>query len=383
MEVGELVGEASQESVARAGSTRALPPSGLDQAAIAALAVHTDAWGDTTVEEILHRFESHGLVVVHRGRVAFDWLASGADPSQRHRCYSVTKSFTGTLAAMAMADGRLDRSARVGDLIGALAASGFADATVGDVADMTVSVGYDEDYGDAGEAPSTDDALGFGDYLIALGLDPGLDPDDGAVPRSIRSFVASIGAGGAPHGDIFTYATPVTDVLAWLLEVATGQSYVDVFGRGIWSRIGAEQDATLSFDLVGTPVAGGGLVITTHDLARFGLVLAEGGRIGEDQIIPVDVIESIRDGSDPEVFQRGGTYAYLAGYSYRDQWWLPGGASRPLSAWGIHGQLLWVDPDAQLVVACHSGGPEPDSQRRDLEHDAMCRALTVASLDWD
>jgi len=383
MEVGELVGDAKLESVARGGTTRDLPSSDLDQGAIAALAVHTDAWGETTVEEILHRFESHGLVVVHRGRVALDWLASGADPSHRHRCYSVTKSFTGTLAAMAMADGRLDRSARVGDLIQALAASGFADATVGDVADMTVSMGYDEDYGDAGEAPTTGDLLGFGDYLIALGLDLGLDPEDAAVPRTIRSFAASIGAGGDAHGDIFSYATPVTDVLAWLLEEATGQTYGDALGQGIWSRIGADQDATLSLDLAGTPVAGGGLVITTHDLARFGLVLAEGGRIGDDQVVPVEVIESIRDGGDPEVFQRGGTYGYLAGYSYRDQWWLPGGAGRPLSAWGIHGQLLWVDPDAQLVVACHSGGPEPDSQRRDLEHDAMCRALTVASLDWD
>ena len=62
---------------------------------------------------------------------------------------------------------------------------------------------------------------------------------------------------------------------------------------------------------------------------------------------------------------------------------MPGGESRPLSAWGIHGQLLWVDPDAQLVVACHSGGPHPDHQRRDLEHDAMCRALTRAAADWD
>ena len=95
------------------------------------------------------------------------------------------------------------------------------------------------------------------------------------------------------------------------------------------------------------------------------------------------MIESIRTGGDPEAFQRGGRYGYLAGYTYRDQWWMPGGPGRALSAWGIHGQLLWVEPDAEVVVACHSGGPEPDSQRRDVEHDAMCRALARASLNWD
>jgi hypothetical protein len=63
----------------------------------------------------------------------------------------------------------LDRSARVGDRIGELATSGFADATVGEVADMTVSVGYDEDYLDAGEAPSVGDAFGFGDAGVRWG----------------------------------------------------------------------------------------------------------------------------------------------------------------------------------------------------------------------
>jgi len=33
-------------------------------------------------------------------------------------------------------------------------------------------------------------------------------------------------------------------------------------------------------------------------------------------------------------------------------------------------------------VATHSGGPEPDSEQRDLEQDALCRALTAASAAW-
>jgi len=61
---------------------------------------------------------------------------------------------------------------------------------------------------------------------------------------------------------------------------------------------------------------------------------------------------------------------------------MPPGPSRPLSAWGIHGQLWWVDPDAELVVACHSVGPAASDERRDAEQDAMCRALTEASAAW-
>jgi CubicO group peptidase (beta-lactamase class C family) len=174
-------------------------------------------------------------------------------------------------------------------------------------------------------------------------------------------------------------------VLGWLLERATGRSYPEHLREVIWSRIGAEHDARLSLDPEGTPTLGAGLAVTTRDLARFGLMLSEQVRTTDHPdraVVPAAVLEDIRDGGDREVFLRGGQYDYLTGYSYHDQWWLPGGPGRPLSAWGIHGQVLWVDPDARLVVATHCGGPDPSDQRRDLEQDAMCRALTEASRTW-
>jgi CubicO group peptidase (beta-lactamase class C family) len=375
MQVGERITGADLVTIRRAGDVRILEPSGRDPREVAGLAVHTDAWGDTTVDEVLRRHRAQGAVVVHRGRLAYEWFAPGVDPGRRQRCYSITKSMTGTLAATAVHDGRLDRSARVGTLLPELAASGFADATVGDVADMTVALAYDEDYLDAGEGPRAGGVLGFGDYLIALGLE--LPAGNGAVggPRSIRSFLASVGAGAGRHGETFAYGTPVTDVLAWLLERASaGRGWAELVGDGIWSQIGAEHDALVSLDPAGTPVSGGGLVITTADLARFGLFIGERAHAA--------VIDSIRAGGDLDVFQRGGGHEHLPGYSYRDQWWLPGDVGRPMLGWGIHGQLLWIDPDAQVVVACHSAGPDADDQRRDLEYHAMSRALVEASSAW-
>ncbi|MGZ4694581.1 MAG: serine hydrolase domain-containing protein [Acidimicrobiales bacterium] len=384
MEVGERIVGAQVVTIPRGGEVRDLPPAGIDPVEVAALPVRTDQWGDTTVEGVLARSQARSLVVLHDGRIAYEWYGPSGDRDRRNRCYSVTKSFTGTLAAVAMHEGRLDRSATIGDLLPELAASGFGDATVGDVADMTVSMGYDEDYADAGEAPSGEPTLGFGDYMLALGLElpDAVVPDD--APRSIRDFLRSVRPGNGPHGQTFLYATPCTDVLGWLLEQAGDASYPDLLAESIWARIGAEHDARLALDPAGTPTAGAGLAVTTRDLARFGLMLCEQGRTARpgDEVVPSSVIEDIRDGGDREVFLRGGHYDYLTGYSYHDQWWLPGGPDRPLSAWGIHGQVLWVDPDVRIVVATHCGGPDPSDQRRDLEQDAMCRALTEASLGW-
>jgi len=378
MEVGERIVGGRTVEIDRRGEVRTFRPTDVDPATLAGLEVATGRWGATTVAEVLERHEARSLVVLHGDELAYEWYRPGDDGRRRNRCYSVTKSFTGTLAAIAMHDGVLDRAAAVGGLVPELAATGFGDATVGLIADMTASIAYDEDYADAVETTDGQTILGFGDYMVALGLElPDADlPAD--MPRSIRAFLAQVRKGSLPHGEVFAYATPTAEVLGWLLERARGVAYAELLGASLWSRIGAEHAASLSLDPAGAPMTGAGLAMTTRDLARFGLLLSEQSRPTNDPVIPSAVIEIIRDGGDQAAFQRGGHYAYLAGYSYRDQWWMPGGAGRPLSAWGIHGQVLWVDPDAQIVVATHCGGPDPSGERRDLEQDAMCRALTAA-----
>ena len=360
----------------RSDDVRVLEPTGLDPGAVRTLAVHTREHGDTTVAEVLDRHSARGLVVLQRGRLAHEWYADGIDPARPNACFSITKSFTGTLAARAVHDGRLARGARVGELIAELGASGFADATVGDVADMTVAIGYDEEYDGA-----TEQGHGFGDYLVAIGF----EPPTGEQPTSIRGLLPVLSRAAHEHGTMFVYGTPITDVLGWLLERADGRSWIEQLRDDLWPHLGAEHDADVLRDPAGTPLAGGGLMATTRDVARFGQLVLEqatSSRNGRAPVIATDLLDTIRDGGDREAFQRGGQYAYLGDYSYRDQWWLPGGSTRPLSAWGIYGQVLWIDVEAGVVIMVHSGGPDASDRRRDLEQDAMCRAIVDAAAGW-
>jgi CubicO group peptidase (beta-lactamase class C family) len=360
----EAIVTAASLAVPAGGPVRPLPPAGLDPEPITHAALRTGG----TVEDTLLRHRAVSLVVCHRGRLAYEWVRPGAGPPRRHVCYSVTKSFTGTLAALAVHDGVLDRSALVGDLVPELAATGVGSATVGQVADMTASIAYGEDYLDAGKGPSAGTTFGWGDYIAALGPD-GPGPSGGP-----RGLLTRIGPGPRPHGWAFGYATPLTDALGWVLERARGRPYADLLHDTIWRHVGAEQDAALALAPDGTPVLGAGLSMTTRDLARAGQLWAEGR-------FPRPVVESMR-GGDTAAFERGGHYAYLSGYAYRDQWWLPGGPRRPLSAWGIYGQLLWVEPDDDLVIALHSDGPDASDRERDLAHDALCRMISALAAGW-
>ncbi len=61
---------------------------------------------------------------------------------------SVTKSFFGTIAAMLVAEGKLDANALVTQYVPELKDSAFGDATVRQVLDMTTGLQYSEAYAD-------------------------------------------------------------------------------------------------------------------------------------------------------------------------------------------------------------------------------------------
>lgn len=367
----------ARRSIGPAASPRRLgsgPPLDLDR-----VDVEPTGRPAVTAVEVLRRWDTRALVVLRAGELAVEWVAPGHDVDRPQRCYSVTKSMTGTLLADLIVAGAVSRADRVDELVPPLAASGFGDATVGDLADMTVELAYVEDYAEIAGGSSRGDAHDFGDYVVALGMHDGDAAVDDGAARTIRHLLPRIGRGPGPHGAAFHYATPVTDAVGWVIEEVTGRDVVDLFVERIWAPSGASASAGWGLDPAGTPGVGAGLEVTTHDLARIGLLLAACARgEGPAGSVSEEALAEVRRGGSTEVFAADGHYAYLGPYSYRDQWWIPCGPHGPISAWGIYGQFLWVDPDRDVVVACHGRGPAPSDPGRDLDQHALCVALTDA-----
>ena len=55
----------------------------------------------------------------------------------------------------------------------------------------------------------------------------------------------------SPHGGPFDYRSCETDVLGWVCEAATGTPMPDLMSELVWSRIGAQSDATIGVDAGG------------------------------------------------------------------------------------------------------------------------------------
>lgn len=294
-----------------------------------------------------------GIVVLHRGRIVYERYFGSLTEAGQHAAMSVTKSVMGTLGALLVAEGRLDPAGKVADYVPELAASAFGSATVSQILDMTTGLDYSEDYADPHAQV----------WAHARAGSPLPPPPDYRGPRSYYEFLQTVKPQGR-HGEAFAYKTVNTDVLGWIMARVTGRNVAQLLSERIWSRLGAEQDAYMTVDSIGTPFAGGGLNTGLRDLARFGEMLRNEGRFNGRQILPAQVVRQIREGGDRKVFAKA-DYPLLKGWSYKDMWWVTDKEGGAFSARGVHGQRLHVDPAAQMVIARYASHPVASNAAND------------------
>ena len=286
-----------------------------------------------------------GLLVLHKGRLVYQRVYAGLDAAQPHALWSMSKSFTGLLATMLIHEGVIDPAAPVSRYLPELKDSAWADATVQQTLDMTTGVQYREDF--------SDPTSGIFQYLFATGLLPA--PATYPGPRTVTELLKTLKKEGE-HGAGFQYKSADTEVIGWLLQRVTGKHYSTLLSERIWSRIGAQEDAHVWVDGIGTQATSVGLNAALRDLARFGDMLRQGGRLNGRQVVPAAVVADIRRGGDPEKFKAAGM-TMRAGYSYHNHWWLPHDADGSFEAKGLHGQHIHVNPAAQLVIVKLSSHP--------------------------
>ncbi|MDI9856612.1 serine hydrolase [Comamonas sp. 17RB] len=316
-------------------------------------------------EQSLAANYTDGIVVLHRGRVVYERYFGVLQPQGQHAAMSVTKSFVGTLAAMLAAEGRLDPARRVADYVPELAASAFGSATVRQVMDMTTGIRFSEDYADP-EAEV---------WAHAAAGNPLPKPADYTGPRSYYEFLQTVQPQGT-HGAAFGYRTANTDALGWVLARVSGQSVAELLSDRIWSRLGTEQDAYMTVDATGTPFAGGGLNLGLRDMARFGEMLRNGGVFQGRRILPAAAVADIRRGGNPADFAQAG-YSQLPGWSYRNMWWLTHNAHGAFAARGVHGQTLYIDPKAEMVIARFASHPVAGNAANDATSLPAYHALAL------
>lgn len=299
-----------------------------------------------SVQDMLEMTYTDGFIVLQDGTIVCEKYYNGMTPNTRHLLMSVSKSVIGTIVGILVNDGRLNPERKVVDYIPELRSSpGFADTTVREVLDMTTSIVFSEDYDDPEAEVTTHEKAS-----AWRGRNP-------VANKGLYAFAQTIKKDTRSHGELFHYASINTDVLGWLIERVSNQRLIDFMSAAVWSKLGAEHDAQLSVDYLGSPVANGGFVMTLRDLARFGQMVLEEGYHNGKQIVPSGWIDDIRFNGKNSAWKPTKYGKIWPKGFYRNQWYVTNDDQGSFFAIGVNGQHVWINPTTRVVIVKFSSFP--------------------------
>ncbi len=290
-----------------------------------------------TWEESLYANYTDGMLIMHKGEVVYERYFGCLEEDGKHAIMSMTKSITGLLGEILVVEGVLDDTLTVADVIPEIGDSAFATATVREVMDMTTGVQYSENYSD----PNADI------WIYSRAASPLPKPADYKGPDGYWEYLQQVKPEGN-HGEEFHYKTINSDMLGWMISRVTGKAVTDLASERLWSRMGAEQDAYQTVDGKGVPFAGGGVTAGLRDLGRLGQLMLNGGEINGERLFPAEVVKNISSGGDRSTFGDG--FPTFGPGSYTSQWWVLHNDHGAYAARGVHGQTIYVDPTAEMVL---------------------------------
>jgi CubicO group peptidase (beta-lactamase class C family) len=292
----------------------------------------SDPRGITEAEQYADSTGSVALLIYHRGALRYEKYWPGFDRSTRTNPNSMHKTVLGLLVGAAIADGFIDS------------------------VDAPASKWITEWQGDERRKITVRDLL-----QMSSGLQV---PIFGTWKSAKILFGSDLSAGvlGLPSvkssGSEYQYSNANSQVLLILLERATGQRYSSYLSSRLWQRLGAD-DAALWMDREGgLPRGFCCLFATARDWLRVGRLFLDGGRVGDDQLVPTEWIADtvmpapknpnfgyqVWLGSPPSTERRYNDYTVKAFHSE------PFAAKDIIYIDGFGGQRVYVVPSLQLVI---------------------------------
>jgi CubicO group peptidase (beta-lactamase class C family) len=303
-----------------------------------------DAWIEQT--------DTTGLIVIKDGEIVFERYYKGNQPSTLTISMSVAKSVVSFLMGTALAEGSISSLQDPVDMYAMdLKGSGYEGVSIKNVLQMSSGIRFNEDYGDL-----KSDIV----RLVAA-----------FTSGSVNAFVATLPNELEP-GTFNRYVSADTQVLAMVLQAATGKSLTEYGEEKLWSRLGTEYEAYWLTDTQGMEMSFGGLNAALRDYARFGLLyLNQGRNYKGEQLVPADWVRASVTPDEPHLMPGKDNPGsdWPMGYGY--QWWIPENPEGDFSAIGIYGQFIYVHPTYNVVIAKTSAYVDYNNTGDEMEFESM------------
>lgn len=265
---------------------------------------------DTLFEDLC----TMGIIAVRGDSIIYCHFRGGFDADKNSDLFSLSKSFVGALAGIALAQGHITSESDFVAKYLPQSAKFLSDSTrVCDLLNMRGGI-YESRWHTAQMY-----------YTRNLGR---------TTLRSIQRH---------PHRE-YNYANISTQLLANLIEQATGQNLIDYFVENYWLPSAAASEGYWSLDShqhLGVR-AFCGLSITPIEVVKLGMIYRDGGTLGGRQIVPAEWVS--------HTINPPYTSNDRGGATYHCQWYIINPDTEFLGQ-GFMGQILYVNRTTDTVVA--------------------------------
>ena len=268
---------------------------------------------DTTRDKI-NIYDPIALLVIQNRKILYEEYWDGFDDNSISNSFSMAKSIISLLVGAALDDGYIKSlDQKVGDFIESYDEGGKEDISIRNVLTMSSGLDWDEAYSSL-FSPTTESY--YGNDLAGMVNNLELMEKPG-----IRHYYRSIDS----------------EVLAMVVESATGRSISDYCSEKYWKLIGAKHDALWCLDKKdGVEKAYCCFNSNARDFARWGQLVLNNGKWGDKQLISEEYLNEATSPADYLTDDDGNQvdyYGYIIPYMR-----------------GILGQYVFVIKEKNAVV---------------------------------
>lgn len=270
------------------------------------------------LEQLNYERKTKSFLVIKNDSILFEKYYDGHKQTDISNSFSVAKSIVTSMMGKAIMEGKIKSlNQPVSDFFEEYKDGMASELTVGDLASMASGMKWNEKY-----------------YSVINITSESYFTDD------LRSVILRQEIENRP-GQAFRYSSGDTQLLAMVIEKATGTSLSDYLSQKFWSPMGAENFALWQIDSKesGMEKAYCCIAATARDFARFGKLYIDKGKWGDTEILDPSFVEL----SLKPVFEDSPFYGY--------GWWLYEYEGKKVFTMNGHrGQFVISFPDENIII---------------------------------
>ena len=310
------------------------------------------------IDQILEENFTNGFLVLKNDEIKYEKYFNGLNKDYQHLWFSATKSLTSTALGILVDQGKVNLNDSPAKYIPELKGSGFERVTIQNVLDHSSSIDFKENYTN----PESDFLKHYAPASNMAKVPGARD----AEPKSTdiygaHDFLAKFIRPNTKEkaGDVFDYNSANAELIGWLIARISGMPYNQFIEKNIWSKLGTEHDAYMAVDRAYMGIATGGFNTTVRDAAHFGSMILNRGLFNGQRIVSeawVDATIKLTE-KDKQKMKNNKKYEGSQWLAYKNMWWVIDETKGEYAAVGIHGQVIYINREANMVIVFFSSQP--------------------------